>query len=257
MKKTVFVLSIILIFITAVRSQHYITPALGYGISFAKSDDLELFKDWYNTINGERGISTYFKGLGNPVGLRAQIGYRHFGKWSSYAAIGYQNMVSKDYAIYFDKSSRNLVLSMKSIFVEGGVGPRIKNLFFNGLLTVYIHRNVILESKYAGPPDPEGRAFPLNGEYRVDNTMAADFGIIFGIHKEPVVISAKITYPLFTGGGNEVLTDDSLQKVKAGTSIFPDDYDNYLYGEPFKGIAADIDGIKIIVTLAVALQIRE
>lgn len=265
MKKIYFLLISFSFCFSTAQTQHYLTPGVGYSLAFFDSDDLELFKDSYNFINKPRGLLTQFHGLKQPVGIRFEMGYFHFGKLSTHAHIGFQNYVTKDFAEFDNHENRELILKLRSFFIEGGIGPRFGKFFINGITTIYFHRKISLESIFNGPEDPQGVS-PLDGEFQSTSSISTDFGIAVGINKDPIVLTLKITYPLFTGGSNDVLTDDNLAKVKAGTSLFPANFqtallslnpESELYGKPYDGIRSNIDGLKIIITLGVPLLIKE
>lgn len=243
---------------TSVRSQQYITPSIGYSLAFFSSDDLDLFKDTYNSFHRsfQFGLIKGFSGLSQPVGIRLELGYHHFGKLAMFANVGFQNVFTKDFAEFDNFEERELILRQRSFLIEGGIGPRIKQFFITGVFAVYFNKKLSLESSYRAPPDPEG-ANPLNGKYESNNTISTDFGISVGVNKDPVILTLKLMYPLFTGGKNEVLIDDNLAKIAAGTSVFPDNFESSFFNEPYKGIKSNIDGFKIILTLGIPLQVRE
>ena len=248
------------------QSQHYIAPSVGYSLGFFNSDDLVLFKDSYNSFQRsyESGLLKGFSALNQPVGIRLELAYLYFGKIAGFANFGFQNFGAKDFAEFSNRTERKLELSQSSFFIEGGIGPRINQFFVAGIFTVYLSKKLSLEStdNVIYPPDQPN---PLDGTYKTDKTISADIGMAFGVVKDPITLTFKITYPLFTGGKNSILVDDNLAKISAGTSVFPADLYEVLstldpesddYGKSYQGIRSNIDGFKIIVTLSVPFRLK-
>ena len=97
---------------------------------------------------------------------------------------------------------------------------------------------------------------PLNGTYHSKTSVSADVGIAIGVVKEPFLLTGKLMYPVFTGGRSNVLQDKTAEKIATGTDVFPSDYVAYCFDKNYDGMASNIDGFKILVTLAVAIPIH-
>jgi len=222
------------------------------------SDDLDEFRDTYNRFHRDfqLGLINEFGGLHLPVGIRLELAYQYFGKLVGYANFGFQSFITKDFAEFDNREERKLELKQRSLFIEGGIGPRLKQFFIAGIFTVYFNKNLSLESTYNFVEDPN-QPYPLTGKYESDKTISADFGIAFGFVKDPITLTLKIAYPLFTGGKNEFLKDDNLAKITAGTSVFPNNFDDSHFGDPYKGIESNIDGLKMMFTIGVPFSLKK
>ncbi len=233
-------------------AQHYITLGLGFSGAFYDSKDLDRFKETYNLVN-KQSLSMFMQGIGEMVGFRWEGGYRYRGRLGIAVLVGTQNYIGKDAAQYRNGETRNLELEMNNLYVECEIGRTHKIFFLNGIVTFFFNRTLILESTYSGLMSES----PLNGTYIGDTSVSTDMGIAIGIFKDPIIITGKITYPIFTRGGSTVLQDKRIEKVENGTAIFPNDYVDYCYSKTYDGIASDIDGLKILVTVAYAIPLTK
>lgn len=252
--KTILIMFFILfvVFKSQLWAQHYITLGLGLNGAFYDSEDLDRFKETYNLVN-KQSLSRSMQGLGEAVGLRWEGGYRYLGRLGIAVLVGTQNYIGKDAAQYRNGEARNLELEMNNLYVECEIGRTHKIFFVNGIFTFFFNRTLILESTYSGSMSES----PLNGTYIGDTSVSTDMGIAIGIFKDPIIITGKITYPIFTRGGSTVLQDKRIEKVENGTDIFPNDYVDYCYSKTYDGIASDIDGLKILVTVAFAIPLKK
>lgn len=232
-------------------AQHYITLGLGFsGVSY-DSEDLGRFKETYNLVNSQR-LARYMGGIGEALGLRWEGGYRYFGPLGLAVLLGIQNYTGTDAARYRNGDVRNLELEMNSLYVEGEIGHTHTSFFVNGSLTFFFNRQLILESTYSGSMNKS----PLNGTYLGGSSVSTDLGIAIGIFKEPIIITGKISYPIYSKGESTVLQDKSIEKIENGTDIFPNDYADYTYDKTYDGVSSDIDGLKILVTVAYAIPLK-
>lgn len=241
-----------MVFKSQLWAQHYITLGLGFSGAFYDSEDLSRFKGTYNSVNNPY-LAKYMQGIGRAVGFRWEFGYRHIDRIGTAVLIGMQNYTSKDAAQYQNGEVRNLELEMNNLYVEFEIGHTHSIFFVNGLFTFFFNRKLILESTYLGPMSES----PLDGTYIGDTSVSTDMGITIGIFKEPIIITGKISYPIFIRGGSTVLQDKRIEKVENGTDIFPNDYVDYCYGKTYDGVASDIDGLKILVTIAFAIPLKK
>ncbi len=246
---------IIFTFSPKLWAQQYLTLGMGYGGAFWSSEDLNLFRETYNFVNAYY-LAERMRGFSPAVGARWEIGYRYLGRYCAAVLIGSQSYSGKDVAQYTNGEARRLDLRMRSLFIECELGRTYEKLFISGVVTFYINRKMTLESVYSDVSSGESKK-ALDGIYEGAPSVSTDLGVALGYYKDPVIITCKITYPLFTGGGSSVLRDMGAEKVTQGTSVFPDDYEAYLYGMPYHGIRGDVDGLKILVTVAFAFQIKK
>jgi len=246
---------IILAFVPQLCAQQYLTLGVGYGMAFWGSEDLSLFRETYNFVN-EYYLAERMRGFSPAVGVRWEIGYRHFGRLGTAVLVGSQSYTAKDVAQYQNGEVRRLDLRMSSMYVECEIGPTYKKFFVNGVFTFFFNRKLTLESVYSAPMGEVSKN-PLDGTYEGDISISTDLGISVGIFREPIILTCKITYPLFTGGRSTVLHDRRIEKIANRTNIFPDDYEAYLYGRQYHGIKSNIDGLKILITAAAAFQIKK
>lgn len=233
-------------------AQHYVTLGMGFSGAFFDSEDLDRFKETYNLVNSPY-LANYMRGIGGSVGLRWEFGYRYLGRMGMAVLVGIQNYIAKDGAQYRNGEARNLELEMNSLYVECEMGYTHNIFFVNGVFTFFFNRTLILESTYSGLMSES----PLNGTYIGDTSVSRDIGIAIGIFKDPIIITGKITYPIFTGGVSTILQDKRIEKVENGTDVFPNDYVEYNYGKTYDGVSGDIDGLKILVTVAYAIPLNK
>ena len=117
------------------------------------------------------------------------------------------------------------------------------------MVTLFLNRKVSLTSDYVGE-----EKVGFIGEYEGFVPIALDLGVVFGLYKDPVFVTCKITYPLYTGGGTTDLYNSAIAQSRSDTPIIPNDYYNYIYGMGYEGIKSDIDGLKILFTAAIVLK---
>jgi len=251
MKTAVLIFIILAIYKLPLLAQHYFTLGIGFSGAVLKSDDLNRFKDTYNLVNSP-SLAKYMRGIDGAVGLRWEVGYRYMGRLGIAVLAGLQNYISKDAATYQNGETRSLELDMNSLFVEWELGHTRNQFFINGVITLFLNRKLILESKYSDTTKKE----PLSGVYSSDATISTDLGIAIGIIRRQIILSGKITYPIFTGGKSSVLRDKRLEKIADGIDIFPADYADYCFEKTYDGVASDIDGLKVLVTIAFAIPLK-
>ena len=203
----------------------------------------------------QRRLEKFMKGLRQLFGLRGEVGFRYFNSFNFAFLAGIQNYSIKDVAEFHTNDSRYFELKMNSLFIEGEFGHKFDNIFVNGVLTFFFNKKITLKSSYSGPTVTSDTVKALDGNYKGDTSFSTDVGIVVGILRDPLILSCKITYPIYTAGSSNVLQDNKKEKVENGTNIFPDNYDAYLYSEPYNGITSNIDGLKILVTIVFAVPV--
>ena len=255
LRTIIIVFSLFLFCIHPLKAQHYLTGGMGYSIGFLSSDELDLFKNTYNDWY-QSSLSRQLAGFSPSVGLRWFIEYRHMDRFNTAVSFGSQNYSSRDDATWIN-AVRELKLEIRSWFLEAQLGRTFNDKYFvNGVLTVYFKRDITLASGYSSTLyQPEKSA--LTGLYEGATSVSTDLGIAVGLFKDPLFLSLKITYPLFTGGGAAALRDPDPEKYEQGTQIFPDDYDSYMLGYGYKGVKGNIDGWKIMITASAGLKIKK
>jgi hypothetical protein len=233
-------------------AQHYLTAGAGFNAMMYGSKDLDHFKATYNLVNGPN-LRAPMKGFDAGVGLRLEAGYRRLGRWCMALLAGWQNYGGKDAAHFGNGEVRSLELKSTHFFVEYELGWARKKFFVTGLVAVFFNRKSTLESEYHGQSSDIQN--PLTGTYKSDAHLATDLGIAVGILKEPIFLIGKLTYPIHTGGQSNLLEDRHPEKIADGFNFFPDDFEKYVNRQAYKGVASDIDGLKIVITVAVAIPI--
>jgi len=209
---------------------------------FPNSDDLDNFTTTYNTLN-QNYLARHLDGLSPTVGWRWGAGYRHFDKFNYALMIGMYQVGSEDQARFANGERREFKLYISSPFAELDAGYFTGTYLFNGLLTFYFNKQIKLETDYV-TFDPEDR--PLDGIYRGQVNLTVDMGAKVGMIKYPFLITALISFPVYSSHEGTALSN--------GTNEFPGDYFSYVGKGEYPGLSADIDGFKIFVTLGYLFQ---
>ncbi|MBC8186521.1 hypothetical protein H8E88_36025 [candidate division KSB1 bacterium] len=257
MKKSLTLAFVLLIFNSLLYAQKYVTVGAGVSGAFYNSKGLKEFKETYNLMN-QNYLKQLMKGLSQPLGLRGEIAFRYFSDRFNFAGLaGLQHYTIKDVAEYHNTESRYFELKATGLYLEGEFGLNFDGFFVNGVVTLFHNNGVTLKSEYSFPPTTEETIKALDGNFKGESYYSTDLGMAFGIVKEPIVISLKVTYPVYAVGGSAVLRDKNSTKVTMGTDIFPDDYGAYLFSEPYDGIKSNIDGLKILLTVAFVIPLGD
>ncbi len=219
---------------------------MGYTYALTSSDDLDYFAETYNYMN--RGsLYAPLKGFSGSAGVRFQVGYRNVKGIHRAITAGYQSFENRDIAQFYNGANRTLSLKMAGLFIEGELGKMLRRPYFiNGVMTFYLSRNVKLKSSYSDPSEVASTS--ISGNYEGFAAFSADIGVAFGFLREPFMLTCKISFPIYTGGSSNLLRDTSPEKIEQGTQVFPDDYEKYLFYEPYTGVKSNIDGWKILIT---------
>lgn len=249
--KTLPALGFVVVLPLLASAQHFVTAGAGFGAIVLNSTDLDQFENTYNYVNNT-ALQSFLRGFDAGFGLQLETGYRHLAPLSKAITAGWQSHRSRDLAEFGNGEIRNLELRINSFQVSGELGRGWRNAFVNGLACVSFGRKTRLESELVHADTVRN---PLTGTYTSAAAISLDAGLAFGLHREPVFLVAKISYPVYTGGRSKKLEDRAPEKVADGLSLFPDDYINFLERQPYAGVASDIDGLKIAVTIAFALRL--
>jgi len=251
-KKISIVLLVLAVYTPQLWAQQYLTLGVGYSTAFLGSDELNLFKETYNAVYYPL-LREGMRGFGASVGLQWEIGYRRMGRLATAFLFGAQNHSGQDIAQFYNGDSRRLKIDIQSYYIECEMGRTFKNIYVNGLLTLFFKREITLYSVASQLQPKEA----LGGTYEGITSVSTDLGVAIGYFKDPIFLTCKITYPLFTGGGSTALRDNSPEKFRERTYFFPDDYEAYLSGGFFHGVKCNIDGLKILVMAAFAIKIKK
>jgi hypothetical protein len=244
----------VFVFQFSLQAQHFITLGMGLGRIFYSSNDLTTFTETYNAVNAPN-LATSFNGIGNATGIRWEIGYRYYRSITTAFFVGIQNYAKKDAAEFGNGEMRDLNFSTSSIFIEYDLGRSFNKLFICGLFGIY-YRNLKIESKYyrlTGQDPPTS----LTGVYKSSGSLSSDIGVTAGFCRFPAIIAIKISYPIYVGGGSKVLRDNNETKIAEGLDKFPDDYFAYVSREAYSGVKSDIDGLKVAITISLALKFKK
>ncbi len=191
-------------------------------------------------------------GFNFSFGVRPVIGYRYFGKWNHAVLIGIQNSTAYDLADFSAGDRREFILKINSVFTDYEFGYNWGSYFVNGAISLHFNRQTELKGKYKTVETDSVNS--LSGTYKGGTSFSSDVGIVFGYFNEPIILTAKITFPVYTGGESQLLKDSRTDKQ---TSTFPKDYIKYSQGQSYPGVASNIDGLKIIISLSYAISISK
>jgi len=235
--------------------QKYLTIGAGFSETLYDSKDLDRFEAEYNALFNDR-LAKPFDGFGAAEGIRVEIGYRKVARWGHGVLAGAHFHTSRDGADFFNGDSRALELKLNELFVEYQIGRTWNNVFVNAVCVFSFNRSFSLKSDYTAVADTVVTDRTLTGTYKAGKSFSTDLGIAFGVLKEPMLLTAKISYPIYSGGKKKVFEDNDPNKIASGFEKFPAEYNNFLFGDDYKGIASDIEGLKILVTASIVIRLR-
>jgi hypothetical protein len=237
----------------AAQAQHYLSAGAGFGLMQFDSRDLDLFQNTYNRVNAGFGQNVLLRGFDLGVGLSGEMSYRYLGNWSHALTFGYQEYSATDVAGFADGNDRNLRLNANHIYVQPSFGLNKRGLFVEGLITIYGARRFKLNSTLLKTE----QANSLTGVYEAQASYAMDAGIACGGLSGPIMLLVKLSYPVRKTDATKILSDPDPAKARDGLENFPADFVNYVALQPYKGLASDIDGFKIVITLSYALRLSK
>lgn len=256
MKTILATFFLLLIFQPTLKGQGYFTLGGGFGFMFPESGGLDRFTKTYNSVNAA-GLTHPLGGFDGSAGAaRVEGGYRYLGKFSSAVLFGWFGSQIKDTAVFGNGESRNLELKLNNLYVETELGYSRNNYILNGFATFFFNRTVQIESQYSGPLGDITIKL-LNGTYKGKVNFSTDLGITAGFLKEPLFFLLKIAYPVYRGSENEDLRDKGSDKINSGTDKFPGDYFEYVNSPTYPGVASNVDGLKLWLTVAFALPAKK
>lgn len=236
---------------SAAFAQQYLMAGAGFSLMQFDSRDLDLFQGTYNAVNAGSGQNVFLRGFDLGIGLSAEVSYRRWSKWSQALTLGYQEMSATDIAAFTNGSQRVLKLHAEHVYLQPALGVTKKNIFVEGFLALFGARQFKLDSRLEGNDE----ANPLTGVYKAKVGFTADLGLGFGARSGPILLFARVSYPVRKAGRAKILTDPAPAKVATNLSAFPDDFVKFVNLESYKGVAGDIDGFKITMTLNFALRL--
>ncbi len=237
------------------HAQHYLTVGIGFSGMNNNSQDLDQFTETYNFVNGFQ-VGRGLQGFGWSLGVRPEVGYRYIGKWNGGLILGFQNFSENDFARFADSQSRRLELKMRSLFADLEFGLPFKNWLLNGVASFYFLRKTEINSTFnrpVGVPDNQ----TLSGLYTSDSATSLDLGFAVGYFQKRLLVMGKVTFPVYTGGEAAILNDDDSEKAALNIDGFPNDYLAYAQGETYKGVASDVDGVKVSLVLVYTIGLRK
>lgn len=236
---------------TSLSAQHYITIGGGITGSSVSSNKLDNFRKTYNDVN-YLFLTEKLKGFDFGLGVRPMLGYRYFSEYNTAILIGYQTLNDIDIAKFTDGSVRKIELDLTALFLEYEFGYNWGDFFTNGLITFNFNRQIKIKNTYqTNEPDSVSS---FTGTFKGGSTSSTDIGVAIGAMRSSFFIVLKVTYPLYTGGKSNVLTDS---KKEENLEKFPSDYHTYVMNQPYKAVTSDIDGLKIILTLNYAFELNK
>lgn len=247
-------ISLLFALIVPSNADNFVTLGLGFSGIFYKSHDFDQFAETYNLFNREY-LAKPLQSFDNAFGLRWNVGIRGISKLNYAIITGYLSYVDNSSAVYGNGERRDFKFNQSSFFIDTELGYTYERYLINGVMTFYFNRNSSIESSYAGDTSHQITQ-SLSGTYKALSSYALDLGVSFGIIKEPFLIIAKITYPVYTGGSEIFFRDQSLEKVQNEIDGFPRDYFAYVGKEPYPAVRANIDGLKFLISLNYMIPLK-
>lgn len=231
-------------------AQHYLTAAIGLAGSSVSSEKMDSFRETYNEAN-KFVLKEKLDGFTFGVALRTHLAYRYISNWNTALLIGYQKFNDFDIANFSDGSRRKIALQTSAFFAEYEWGYTWGEFFSNGLLCFYFNRIVQIKNTY-NSSDPDYLS-SFSDTFKGSESFSTDIGVALGFIKKPFFIVLKVSYPLYTGGDGDILTD---ARQDAALKKFPADYFKYSQNEPYPGVPGNLDGMKFILTLSYAFKLE-
>ena len=244
---------IIAIGICSLPAQNFILLGGGYSAILYGSDDLDEFTNTYNFVN-QQNLLQPLDGLDSGMGIRWEIGYRYSGARHYAVTGGFISYTEDDLAKFSNGEKRRNSFELSTMYLEGEAGFGLDNFFITGVLGLYFNRKSQLGTSYKSVSG-EVLDKPLNGVYNSAVVLAADLGLAVGLYRPPFFLVAKVTHPILTGGSEDPLLDERLDKISEGTERFPVNFAEFLGKGSYKGVSSDIDGLKISITISYAINV--
>lgn len=229
--------------------QHFVSVGFGLNLHFFGSDELEEFTDTYNLRNAA-GLTSILKGPNRGAfGLRKELAYRYVpGKYGYGIRIGTQENIIRDAAEFAVLGERRRIEYKLDLVFADLEFNRYFGDYFGGLVfSTTFNRKFRIETSYIGPGNIN-ISKPLNGNYQAESSQALEIGLTFGLHREPIVFGIRLSYPLLTSGGEDVLAANDDAKVASGIDRFPANYRDYTDQQPYRSVPANINGFQILIT---------
>lgn len=236
-------------------SQHYAVLGSGGTISFYSSDELDSFKQTYNSVNAPN-LNELLGGFDTFEGLRFEGGYRYIGnKLATSLLVGWERLTSKNNARYNNGDNRTFRLTNDAIYLEGGAGPAMRDFFVTGAFSLFFNRQLRLRSAYSNLSGSE-YVQRLDGTYTAQSSLSGDLGLAVGVRRGFMIVVAKISHAVFTSNSPEPIRDTAREKVANGSDIFPEDYIKFYNQESYEGVPNKLEGWKLSLSFAFALVLK-
>jgi hypothetical protein len=245
------VILLIVLGICSLPAQNFVLLGGGYSAILYGSDDLDEFTNTYNLVN-QQNLLQPLDGLDNGMGIRWEVGYRYSGARHYAVTGGYISYTEEDLAKFSNGEKRHNSFKLSTMYLEGEAGFGIGNFFITGVLGLYFNRKSELSTTYKSL---SGESKALDGIYNSAVAMAGDVGLAVGLYRHPFFLVLKITHPILTGGSEDPLKDERLDKIAEGTERFPVNFAEFLGKGAYKGVSSDIDGLKISITISYAINV--
>jgi hypothetical protein len=251
MRLQLILFTFLILGVTSLSAQNFVLLGGGFSAIFYGSDDLDEFTNSYNLVN-QQNLLQPLDGLDSGMGIRWEIGYRYSGIRHYAVTGGYISYNEEDLANFSNGEKRRNTFELSTMYLEGEAGFGIDNFFITGVLGLYFNRKSELKSVYKSV---SGESKALDGIYTSGIVMAADVGLAIGLYRHPFFLVGKITHPILTGGSEDPLIDERLEKTSEGTERFPVNFAEFLGKGSYKAVSSDIDGLKISIMISYAISV--
>ncbi len=236
------------------ETHHFLQLGSSFGRMSVTTDQLKQFQQTYNQVNSRYQVNG-LSGFDNVEGLGWEVGYRHQGRWNFCLSTGVFNLSKKDAASYSNGDSRTIEMEIRQYFLEyHHQVVQTRDLFFDLFVSFFFHRKIHLTSYYNGSlsyPKPK----TITGKYQSNPIFATDVGVTVGLIFQPVLLSLRFYYPVYSNGKKTLIRDSNPEKVAAGVDAFPADYEAFVYLNTYTPMTGQIDGWKIMLNIQLLLEI--
>ncbi len=235
------------------ESHHYVQLGSSFGRVTFQSSQLQKFKETYNMVNSRYQVNE-LAGFQNAEGLGWEAGYRHAGTWSFSITAGVLNFSKKDASNFSNGDSRTIELELKQYFLEFHQQLfRTRDFFADVFLTTFLHRKIYINSAYNGYVT-NTKPKTITGKYQSQPIFATDLGIAVGLIFQPMLLSLRFYYPVYSNGKNTLIRDPNPEKAALGVDAFPADYEAFVYLNDYTPMTGEIDGWKLLLNINLLIE---